>query len=170
MRVSYRNVSEKWTASCAHRNTSTCNLQYIVDCNYAILETVDRSASLRERGGLLLLLSLWRGAHFHLALRSRCGAVLTFFRDSRDTRATLSWSLCQKSRARARLFWTIVLKSSEASHASSTFQLLLPEASCESSTFSGQRRKLRAVVTSGRFRGSPGCRARKIDFLERRLI
>ena len=130
MRVSYRHVSEKWTASCAHRNTSTCNLQYIVDCNYAILETVDRAAPLRERGGLLLLLSLWRGALFHLALRSRCGAVLTFFRDSR------------KSRATARLFWIIVLKSSEASHASSTFGLLLPEASCESSTFSGQRQSL----------------------------
>ena len=158
MRVSYRDVSEQSTASCAHRNTSTCNLQYIADCNYAIHETVDRSASLRERGGLLLLLSLWRGAHFHLALRPRCGAVLTFFRDS------------LKSRATAGLLWIVVLKSSEASHASSTFQLLLPEASCESSTFSGQRRKLRAVVTSGRFRGSSGCRARKIDFLERRLI
>ena len=154
------------------------------------MELRRRKASQASRGGLLLSVWLWRGVHFHFSRRSRCGAVHTFFLDSRKPRAT------------ARLFFIDFNESSEAPHASSTFSVLLPEASRESSTFiahllgsdrsfARQLGSWSACVGSfareldffggraeasrgGDLREAPkrssGCRARKIDFLEGRLI
>ena len=171
--------------------TAICIFQYIVDWKPSIRETVHRFGRRSELAPLLLCVSLWRGAHFQLRRCSRCGAVLTFFLDFRESRAT------------ARLFFMLFFESREASHASSTFSVLLPEASRESSTFIAHllawiRQKLRTparlleclrrkLCTGARFfrwscrsfarrrllggsEADSGCRARKNDFLEARLI
>ena len=161
-----------------------------MDWKPSIRETVYRFWRRPEARLLLLCVSLWRGAHFHICRRSRCGAVHTLFwirgslarqldffssismnRRKLRTPARFFQCFCRKPRARASLLCCIFLDSTEASHASSAPGVLLSEASHGSFTFnrwrcgSFARRRL-----PGGSEAVLGCRARKIDFLERRLI